>query len=390
MNSTHKVNVIRLGEIRKHPNADTLGLVDVGGYQIVVKLGEFLEGQLAIYVQPDSVLPDKPEFEWFWAPNAYEGGTPEKKRRVTVRKFRKEWSEGLLLKIEDYAYEYPHDQGGFPIWPVEGEDVSECLGITHYSPPEPGESERGPSVKQSKTRPRSLKGWFWYILQHAAYYGSLTLYSPWGNVGGSNETAPKNTPPIYDVEAFKNFKNTFVDGEDVIVTEKIHGSNARFLYQANTFGGKMYAGSRKLWKSENSKCVWREAIKQNRWIEEWCREHPGYTLYGEVTPTQGGFNYGCENGQVKFFVFDILQPNGTWMDPRSVRAAGLQYVPLFYSGPFDESLIKGFVDGQSTVDGAKHIREGIVIKTAVERITHGLGRAQLKIVSNKYLEKAAA
>src|SRR5579885_2106433 len=133
MNSTHRVNVVKLGVIRKHPNADTLGLVDIGGYQIVVKLGEFQEGQLAIYVQPDSVLSDRPEFEWFWEPNAYEGGTPEKKRRVTVRKFRKEWSEGLLLKLEDYIQWYPQGPDGV-VYPVEGDDVSEYLGITHYNP----------------------------------------------------------------------------------------------------------------------------------------------------------------------------------------------------------------------------------------------------------------
>ena len=34
----HKVPVIRINEIRKHPNADTLGLIDIGGYQCVVKL----------------------------------------------------------------------------------------------------------------------------------------------------------------------------------------------------------------------------------------------------------------------------------------------------------------------------------------------------------------
>src|SRR5258708_30799203 len=99
MDSNHRVPVVCLKEIRKHPNADSLGLVDVGGYQVVVKLGEFNVGDVAVYVQPDSVLPDAKEFEWFWAPNSYEGGTPEKKRRVTVRRFRKEWSEGLLLPL---------------------------------------------------------------------------------------------------------------------------------------------------------------------------------------------------------------------------------------------------------------------------------------------------
>jgi len=44
--STHAVRVIRITEIVKRPNADTLGLVRIGGYQVVVKLDEFEVGQL--------------------------------------------------------------------------------------------------------------------------------------------------------------------------------------------------------------------------------------------------------------------------------------------------------------------------------------------------------
>ena len=48
--------------------------------------------------------------------------------------------------------------------------------------------------------------------------------------------------------------------------------------------------------------------------------------------------------------------------------------------------IKALVEGQSTVQGAKHIREGIVIASATERTVRGLGRAQLKLKSMKFLE----
>ena len=47
------------------------------------------------------------------------------------------------------------------------------------------------------------------------------------------------------------------------------------------------------------------------------------------------------------------------------------------------------VDGKTYMPGADHIREGIVIKSVYEcdRV-HGLGRKQLKLVSNDYLEKS--
>ena len=39
------------------------------------------------------------------------------------------------------------------------------------------------------------------------------------------------------------------------------------------------------------------------------------------------------------------------------------------------------------VKGASHIREGIVIKTTKTDYRRGVGRAQLKIVSNAFLDR---
>jgi hypothetical protein len=62
-------------------------------------------------------------------------------------------------------------------------------------------------------------------------------------------------------------------------------------------------------------------------------------------------------------------------------------VPILYQGPYNLEEIKKHVDGTSKVPGAKHIREGVVIKTQVEGHARGIGRKQMKIVSNAYLEK---
>ena len=362
--STHAVRVIRITEIVKHPNADTLGLVRIGGYQVVVKLDEFEVGQLVAYVQPDSILPERPEYAWLWADRGSNAGKPIplRYRRVTARKFRKEWSEGLLLPL-----------AGEVNTMKEGDDVAEVLGITHYTPEEAVEIQRR---QQFQHWPHSLKGWFYFILYKLGFNGSL---------GGENEKGPKNPPPIYDVEALKNYMNTFSPGELVQVTEKIHGSNARFL-----FDGKMRAGSRKLWKSAKSKSIWREALAQNPWIEAWCRAHEGWTLYGEVTPTQkfkGGdvVNYGGVPGQVQVLAFDVRIAEGNWVTPSGAVGLAAFSVPSLYYGPYDFEKIKALVDGPSAVPGAKHLREGIVIRAVPDRRVHGLGRAMLKVVSNEFL-----
>lgn len=64
------------------------------------------------------------------------------------------------------------------------------------------------------------------------------------------------------------------------------------------------------------------------------------------------------------------------------------WVPILaYNIPFDLDKIKQMVDGPSTVPGANHAREGVVVTPMVERHVTGLGRLILKLVSNSFLEK---
>lgn len=385
--SNHQVNIVRIPEIEKHPNADSLGIVRFGGYQVVVKLGDFKTDDLAVFIQPDSVVPEQDAYSFLWKDRVAPGcPVPDKYRRITVRRFRKEWSEGLLLSLErgiarlafpDSIKVYAVDtwmatglDGKFHLV-HEGDDVAEILGVTHYDPPEPGEVQR---KEQFRRWPRSLRGWWYFLLF------KLGIDSNWPT-GGENERGPKNPPPVYDVEALKNYKDAFVPGESVIVTEKIHGSNMRCLFD----GKKFYVGSRKLWKSEKSDSIWRRAVAVNPWIERWCRDHPGYTLYGEVVPTQT-LTYGYTKERPGFFAFDVLSPDGAWLRPQECGVA--QVVPILVNpGPFSYSDLAALADGPSLVPGAKHLREGIVIRPVKEREVRNLGRLHLKIVSNCFLEK---
>lgn len=190
--------------------------------------------------------------------------------------------------------------------------------------------------------------------------------------------------PKFDVENMKCYKEAIKSGEMVIITEKIHGSQGRYAY----LDGKMYAGSRNLWKAADSPCAWRKALVQNPWIEEWCRANEGSPLYGEVVPTQKGYAYGCQPGEVKFFVFDARDAgNDMNYAPKMVFPKDVLTVPVLYTGPYDPMTAAKLVDGVSAVDG-KTQREGIVITVAdPERWERGLGRVQLKWKSNAFLEK---
>lgn len=153
----------------------------------------------------------------------------------------------------------------------------------------------------------------------------------------------------------------------------------------------MYAGSRKLWKSPKSPCIWRRAVQSLPWIEEWCRNYPGHVLYGEVVPTQEKYRYGCAPGEIKFFVFDIRTPKDDWIswtDRTKYLLPHLEnnWVPIVDERLFHEKTILQMAEGKSEVSGANHIREGVVVRPKIERHVKGLGRLQLKAVSNQFLE----
>jgi tRNA-binding EMAP/Myf-like protein len=383
--ANHQVNIVRIAEVKEHTNADSLEIIPVGEYQVVSRKGQFNVGDLGVYIQPDSVVPQTEPFRFIWEPFIELDGTvSEKRRRITVRKFRKEWSEGLLLPVTDFdelvdsTLTRHFVENDFP----EGTDVSDLLGITHYDPDtESTKGENSNAPKLRKKYPRTFTGWLKFFKRKL--YGLFRS----GPLDGKSDNISLGIP-TYDVDALKNYPHTFQDGEQVIVTEKIHGSNARYIF----LDGTMYAGSRNLWKSESSSCIFRRNLKENPWIEEWCRAHEGYVLWGEIGPSQKGFDYGTKAGKLFFFVFDVRTPDGKWLD-REHDEAGLlaqlmdHSVPILYQGPYNLEEIKKHVDGKSNVPGAKHIREGVVIKTATEGHARGIGRKQMKIVSNAYLEK---
>ena len=104
--------------IEKHPNADLLDIASVLGYKAIVKKDSYKPGDKIVFIQPDTVLPDKPWAAFYKA----------KSNRTKAIKLRKIWSEGIIESL---------DVTGLSADLLEGTEVSEQLGITHYEPPLP-------------------------------------------------------------------------------------------------------------------------------------------------------------------------------------------------------------------------------------------------------------
>ncbi len=421
--STHRAEVIPIS-LEKHPDADSLSVVKVWNFTCVVRTEDWTGIDKAVYVTPDSALPDKPEYRFLKDTSStrkdretinklvadgklsfeefrvkleqleskIDGNT--KYLRIAARKLRGIWSMGMLLPIPPCEYceqgiptsyysEMPEDGGGCTYHTIHtvdgvdkictdttkiGDDLAEVMGITHYEPPP--EPIQGPSRR------------------HA----------------GADVGPPPPVPlaPKYDIEsAYRYASEVFEPGELVYVTEKIHGQNARFVLADDftqgdgdeTQRGKMYAGSHTEWKLLEGESNWWQVQKQNPWIAQWCVENRNKLLYGENYGWVQSLRYGAKiPGTLFFRAFDILDTT-RWLDAEEFIAALPEdrRVPMLGIMPYNfEELVK-LADGlTSLIPTAKNqLAEGIVIKPIKERYHRKLGRVLLKLVSRQYLEKSA-
>lgn len=328
--STHSVNIVTIEKVLPHENAERLEIAPVNGWQAVVKKGQFAPGDRAIYIEPDYTIPTaRPEFSFL----AKEG---RDRHRLKAVRLRGVLSFGLLIPV-------PDDLSDLPV----GADVMAVLGIERYEPP----------VK----------------------------------LAGSDELPVELQPITYsskfDVESLKRYPTIIHEGELVIVTEKIHGANARYLFVDGVF----YMGSRSQWLKPDVGHPWKRAAETDPRIQAWCEAHPGVVLYGEIYGAVQSLKYGRKPGEISFAAFAAPEA-GEWMDTGFLLAEAdglLPTVPVIYHGPYSADLLE-LAEKDSTVPGAEagHMREGLVIVPDHERRHDEIGRVALKHISNRYWESA--
>lgn len=334
--SEFHVEVVRLGPIEKHPNADALQITNVhGGYPCISQLGAFTEGELAVYV-PVNALVDttRPEF-------AFLAGRPVE--RIRAKKLRGIFSMGLLV---------PAPEGS-----KEGDNVAEALGVTKWEPPAERVNTSSPPAPQP---------------------GGLTI-------------------PVYDLEGLRRHLSgsdpVLVEGEEVIITEKIHGANARIVKTAD---GVVHVGSRTQWKLEEFDDLWWPAMRASEMVD--LLGDPsvpaGLVVYGEVFGPVQDLGYGVTGKIAQFRAFDMYDAVlGRWLDDAEFRYicdSSIPTVPGLYRGPWSRDLLS-LAEGPSTLAG--HTREGFVVRPVRERFHRRVGRVVLKMVGEGYLtrkEKVAA
>jgi len=314
--------VVQVGDVTAHPNADALDRIRVWDYPVIVRRGDFVPGDLAVYIPVDSMVPeDDPRFEFL-------GGH----LRIKAKRLRGIFSMGLLLRAEDH-------------W-VEGQDVTEALRITRY---EPG-------------------------------------VHPVHGLKMATENEPDgSTMPIYtDIEGLRRWPDVLQVGEAVVVCEKLHGANGRFcwhdgrLWVGSHKQIKRYDPMNLWWRiAELYDLESRLARFQDMAIYG--------EVFGQVQDLRYGHDKDRPLSFAVFDAMDLgTRRYLDWSEFVDLcESLELSRAPLLAKGPWDEGM-RALAEGQTTL-GGDHVREGFVVRPEHGRWHDGFGRVILKLHGQGYL-----
>jgi RNA ligase (TIGR02306 family) len=331
-------SVRKIDDIRPIDGADAIECAVVGGWNVVVKKGEFAVGDLAVFVEIDAWVPTElaPFLSKGKEPREYEGVRGERLRTV---KLRGQLSQGLLLNL-DTALPFTNSF-------VEGDDVSEVLNI---------------------------KKWEMQVPAQLA-----------GQVKGNFPSLIPKTDQERCQNLVKEIDGAIESGLRFEVTEKLEGSSMTCY----VIGGEFGVCSRNLdLKRDEHNTFWKVAIEED--IEEKMREFgEDFAIQGElIGPGIQGNIYKLSKPE--FYVFDVYNVTaGVYLTPIQRQALiekmGLKHVPVLnYGADLSDTLqvkdvddLLKFAEGKSGLCKTQE-REGVVFKE------HN-GGFTFKAISNKYL-----
>lgn len=371
--------------IKPIEGADKIEACGVLGWECVVaKKDNFKVGDKIIYVEIDSILPEKPEYDFL----------KDRNYRVRTIKLKEQVSQGLVLPI-------PKD------WTVKrndrcriGSDVTEELEITKYLSPsereEQSQQERKLSNEKNKLKKFMMRySWFRKLLLSKKQKSEFPYW-----VSKTDEERIQNIAQV--LQQFKD--------KEVYVTEKID-------YQSVTFTGKMvprfegFLGklfpkkyqfvvcSRNMTTNDKNSLHWKIAQKYN--IEQILKENPTLTIQGEQGDTNiQGNKYGIT--EPTMWVFNVIDHERNYQYNageliRFCEKYNLTSVPFVHNdfdgtndilkpilklsklGSTVQELVE-FSKGKSVVNPAVE-REGVVIRC----IENGKKLLSFKVINPEFL-----
>ena len=389
--------VVRVDEIKPIEGRDRVECAVVGGWTIMVRKDQFKPGDLGIYFEIDSQVPEKEPFMFLEA----------KHFKIKTQKYKTPdgqfWSQGLLMHAEDFGWEMlddsiADDEKNLHFDEGDTRFLTEKLGVT-YAVAEDNSRKAGSVDKYKKMAQRNGKLFahqpFRWLMRHE--WGKKLLFVFFGKKkdkkGGWPEWVAKT-----DEERVQNMPWILVDKSEWIATEKIDGTSTTFTMKRGKRRNQydFYICSRNVvFDKPDKQCFYDSNVyvemaeKYNvesvlRQILENRSDLDWVTLQGE---TYGAGiqkrDYSLKDHDFVGFNF-ITSASGRWnsVDAKNLmNGFGIPWVPIVdehFVLPDTVDELLTIATDKSVIDGG--MREGLVFRSQD-------GAKSFKAVSNEFLMK---
>ena len=389
--------VVRVDEIKPIEGRDRVECAVVGGWTIMVRKNQFKPGDLGIYFEIDSQVPEKEPFMFLEA----------KHFKIKTQKYKTPdgqfWSQGLLMHAEDFGWEMlddsiADDEKNLHFDEGDTRFLTEKLGVT-YAVAEDNSRKAGSVDKYKKMAQRNGKLFahqpFRWLMRHE--WGKKLLFVFFGKKkdkkGGWPEWVVKT-----DEERVQNMPWILADKSEWIATEKIDGTSTTFTMKRGKRRNQydFYICSRNVvFDKPDKQCFYDSNVyvemaeKYNvesvlRQILENRPDLDWVTLQGE---TYGAGiqkrDYSLKDHDFVGFNF-ITSASGRWnsVDAKKLmNGFGIPWVPIVdehFVLPDTVDELLTIATDKSVIDGG--MREGLVFRSQD-------GAKSFKAVSNEFLMK---
>jgi len=320
------------------------------GFHVIVGKDDFKAGDFAVYAEADTLLPDKPEFEFLrkrcWN-EKWQG------HRITCMKMAGVFSEGIAFPLKILGFEQFNVK--------EGEDVTDLIGARKYDPELLEEKaaiqvdEHGWLVTKLLKIP-AFKNW-----RYPKTSGSWPSY-----IHKSDETRAQSLMYIFEDQPWKK-------GTSFYATEKVDGQSCTYAFLKKGWRNEFVVCSR------NNRYVrpagnnyWDYALKNDvKTKMAKLRKMTGHDIYVQGELLGPGIQKNkYEFAELQFLVYamyDITEKQYVEY-PRAKAlclACGFQWVPELEITPWKWNSIEGLVEYSKakSVLNPKQDREGVVIRS---------------------------
>ena len=344
-------SIQKITKITPIPNADAIETADVLGWQVVVKKGEFKEGDLVGYIEIDTIAPATEQFEFL----------RERNFRVRTIKLRGQISQGLVVPLPLTIKK-----------PEEGTDIADLLGIKKFSK----------EVAIPEVRPKVPKVWYrkWiYLLKYNILYKVFPSLEK-----KSKKPFPSTEIRKTDEERIQNMQRILetYKGKTFIATEKLDGSSLTAIHEKK--GDRICSRN---WEFLDDKNEWSTVYASTNYKDYVQKLADFYNtdevkIQGEYIGKPQGNYYKLEANEIRAFnIFVDGKPLLPADHIEICKKFNIPHCPEIWRGPLNFTLkdILAFAEGKSLLN--KNVeREGLVFRC----IDDGLS---FKVVSNKFLIK---